>query len=250
MIGAFENRALAALRRGDAVTCIWLSLGSVAIAELAAECRPGAIVFDGQHGLWEKTTLHNAIALVAPVATPIVRVQANNAAMIGEALDSGAQGIIVPLVETAEQAAAAVAAAHYPPGGHRSGGGVRVLGDFAPYVAACATETMVGVMIETTRGLANAQAIIAVPGVDLVFIGPGDLALGLGPAAAKGLDPAMLHILSLCRARGVPCGLFTTSAEAAAARIAQGYALVVGDEDGRAARSSFAASLMRAGGAK
>ncbi len=250
MIGAFENRALAALRRGDAIACIWLSLGSVAIAELAAEARPGAILFDGQHGLWEKNALHTAIALVAPVSTPLVRVQANSAAMIGEALDSGAQGIIVPLVETAGEAAAAVAAAHYPPGGHRSGGGVRVVGDYRPYVEACATEVLVGVMIETARGLANAEAIIATPGIDLVFIGPGDLALALGPAADKGLDPAMAHILALCRARRMPCGLFTPNAEAAAARIAQGFAFVVGDEDARALRGSFGASLATAGGAK
>lgn len=249
MIGTFENRALAALRNGDAVACIWLSLGSPALAEIAAEARPGAVVFDGQHGLWEKNTLHQAIATVAPAATPIVRVQANTVAAIGEALDSGAQGIIVPLVETADEAAAAVAAAHYPPKGVRSGGGVRPLGDYGAYIAACSTQILVSVMIETARGLDNAADIIGTPGLDLVFIGPGDLALALGPDAASGLEPAMQHILGLCQAAGVPCGLFTTSAEAAAARIAQGFAFVVGEDDIHSARTGYARALGIAGGA-
>ncbi len=249
MIGTFENRALAALRKGDAVACIWLSLGSPALAEIAAEVRPGAVVFDGQHGLWEKTSLHHAIATVAPASTPIVRVQTNTVAAIGEALDSGAQGVIVPLVETAEEAAAAVAAAHYPPTGVRSGGGVRPLGDYAAYIAACSTQILVSVMIETAKGLDNAADIIATPGLDLVFIGPGDLALALGSDAATGLDPAMQHILGLCRAAGVPCGLFTTSPEAAAARIAQGFAFVVGEDDIHSARTGYARALATANGA-
>jgi 2-keto-3-deoxy-L-rhamnonate aldolase RhmA len=248
MIGTFENRALAALRSGDAVACIWLSLGSVALAEIAAEQRPGAVVFDGQHGLWERQALHHAIAAVAPVSTPVVRVQVNNIAAIGEALDSGAQGVIVPLVETADEAAAAVAAAHYPPLGVRSGGGVRPLGDFAGYLASCARQMLVGVMIETARGLANAGEIVATPGLDMVFIGPGDLALALGPDAAAGLEPAMQYILALCQAANVPCGLFTTSPEAAAARIAQGFAFVVAEDDIHAARTGYARSLGIAGG--
>ena len=247
MIGKFENRALAALRSGDAVACIWLSLGSTALAEIAAEACPGAVVFDGQHGLWEKQTLHHAMAVVTPVATPIVRVQSNSVAVIGEALDSGAQGVIVPLVETADEAAAAVSAAHYPPLGVRSGGGVRPLGDYAAYIGACSTQILVGVMIETARGLANAAAIVATPGLDMVFIGPGDLALALAPGAATALEPAMQHILALCQTAGVPCGLFTASAEAAAARIAEGFAFVVAEDDIHSARTGYARALDIAG---
>ncbi len=243
MIGHFDNTTLAALRQGKAVDCIWLSLGSVALAEIAAETRPGAVVFDGQHGLWERGTLHAAIAAVAPVATPLVRVQANSVAAIGEALDYGAQGVIVPLVESGEAAAAAVAAAHYPPHGVRSGGGLRPLGAMPAYVAAAAANILVAVMIETRAGLDHAEAIVATPGLDMVFIGPGDMALGLGADAAAGLEPAMQRVLDLCRARGLPCGLFTTSAEAAAARLAQGFRFVVADDDIRLARLGFARSL-------
>lgn len=240
MIGKFTNHALTRLRAGDGVACVWLSLGSTALAEIAAESSPGAIVFDGQHGLWERASLHAAIA-AAGNSTPLVRIQATSVAAIGEALDYGAQGVIVPLVDTAEQAAAAVAAAHYPPHGIRSGGGLRPLGAMAPYVAACETQILVSVMIETRDGLANAAAIAATPGLDMVFIGPGDLALQLGPDAD--LEGAIQSILAACRTAGVPCGLFTGTAEAARDRLAQGFAFVVADDDIRLARGGIARSL-------
>ena len=236
---SFTNVALEQLRRGQTVECVWLSLGSVALAEVAAESAPASIVFDGQHGLWERGTLHAAIAAAAP-ATPLVRVQANSVAVIGEALDSGAQGVIVPLVETAAEAAAAVAAAHYPPRGVRSGGAMRPLRDFGAYRGACDTGIMVAVMIETQAGLDNAAAIVATPGLDLVFIGPGDLGLAVGSAALEG---AMGSILAICNAQGVPCGLFTGSVDDARRRVAQGFTFVVAEDDIRLARGGIASSL-------
>ncbi len=243
MTGDFTNSALARLRGGEALSCVWLSLGSVALAEIAAENTPDAIVFDSQHGLWDKMTLHMAIAAATSTSTPIVRVAANVGHLIDEALDSGARGVIVPLVESAEQAAAAVAASQYPPLGTRSGGGVRPLSDFGAYSKACATQILVSVMIETQAGLDNAPGIIATPGVDMVFIGPGDLALALGEGAATMLEPAMQSILALCQAQGVPCGLFTGSVEDARRRRAQGFAFVVAEDDIRLTRGGIARSL-------
>lgn len=234
------NHALAELRAGHGIAAVWLTLGSVPLTEIAAEAAPAAIVFDGQHGLWDRAALHAAIAACG-TATPLVRVQANSAAMIGEALDHGAQGVIVPLVETAAEAAATVAAAHYPPRGLRSGGGLRPLRAMAENVAAAATQTLVAVMIETRTGLANAAGIAATPGIDLVFIGPGDLALQLGPGSD--LEGAIGSILAICRAAAVPCGLFTPSAAAARDRLAQGFAFVIADDDIRLARTGIAASL-------
>lgn len=240
MTGSFHNSALARIRAGQGVAAIWLSLGSAALAEVAAEAAPGAIVFDAQHGLWDRSALHAGIA-AARDCTPLVRVQANSVANIGEALDYGAQGVIVPLIDTAEQAALAVEAAHYPPHGCRSGGGLRPLAAMGGYAASCATEILVSVMIETRAGLANVAAIAATPGVDMVFIGPGDLALQLGPDAD--LEAAIQSILAACRTAGVPCGLFTATAEAARDRLEQGFALVIADDDIRLARSGFVRSL-------
>ena len=110
------------LDRGDTLGVAWLSLGSVAVAELAARARPDAIVLDLQHGLWERATMEQAIG-AAPSDIPVlVRVAENTPMAIGQALDAGAEGVIVPLVETAKQARKAVEAALYPPRGARSGG--------------------------------------------------------------------------------------------------------------------------------
>lgn len=233
--------ALAKLRAREPVRAIWLSLGLPALAEIAAEAAPDAIVLDCQHGDWSRGALLAAAAAARP-ATPLVRVAANTPEAIGTALDAGADGVIVPLVETAEAARAAIAAAHYPPHGIRSGGGLRPLRDFGGYVAA-SRQTLVAVMVETAVGLANIAEIAANIAFDtqsLVFIGPGDLALSVG---ADAVEPAIAQILAACQAANVPCGIFTSGPETASRRLAQGFALVVADDDIRLARTGFAASL-------
>ena len=237
---SFTNRALERLRAGEALGCVWLSLGAPALAEIAAEHAPDTIVFDGQHGLWDKTALRSAFGIAAVASTPLVRVAANIAHIIGEALDAGAQGVIVPLVESAAEAAAAVRSAHYPPHGNRSGGGVRPLADFAAYSAACARNILVAVMIETQAGLDNAAEIAATPGVDMVFIGPGDLGLAVG---ADALEPAIQSILATCRVQAMPCGIFTGSAENARRRVAQGFQFVVIEDDIRLVRGGISRAL-------
>ena len=223
----------ARIAAGESLGCLWLSLGSPAVAEIAAEAAPDAIIFDQQHGLWERGTLESAIGLVRHRTSPLVRVARNGALEIGSALDAGAVGVIVPLVETAEQAAQAVAAARFPPQGERSGGGVRPLQRFAPYVAEAVESTFVAAMIETADGLANAIAIAATPGLDMVFIGTGDLSLSLGcfPAGGPPLEAAIDTIAAACRAAGIACGIFTPYASMARERRRQGFTLTVLGDD-------------------
>jgi 2-keto-3-deoxy-L-rhamnonate aldolase RhmA len=170
-----QNPLLERLAAGGAVSCHWMALGSAAAAEVMAEARPDAIIFDTQHGLWDKQNLYSAFAAIRGKSQPVVRIADDSAAAIGEAYDLGAAGVIVPLVETAAQAKAIVQAAKYPPLGRRSAGGVRPMLDFNPYAAAANRSLLLGVMIETVAGLKNAAAIAAVPGVDLVFIGTGTI---------------------------------------------------------------------------
>jgi 2-keto-3-deoxy-L-rhamnonate aldolase RhmA len=135
----------------------WMSIGSPAIVELAASAGADVIVLDLQHGLWDRVGMEHAIGVAAPVTSVLVRVAENTAAAIGQALDAGAEGVIVPLVETAAETACAVAAACFPPHGTRSGGGLRPLSaGFPAYVEGARTRTMVGVMIETPLGVATA----------------------------------------------------------------------------------------------
>lgn len=233
-------------RAGEATAGLWLSLGSPAVAELAAESRPDVLVLDAQHGLWERTTLEWAIGQ-AGACPVLVRVARNRPELIGVALDAGATGIIVPLVDTAQAAAQAVSASRYPPEGTRSGGGIRPLRDMIGYIERSRAETLVCVMIETAEGLANAAAIAATPGIDMVFIGAGDLALSLGDSGA-GLENAIRHIREACTAAGVACGLYTPHVEAARRRAAEGFQLVIAADDASLLRQGFAAVRMVFGG--
>jgi 2-dehydro-3-deoxyglucarate aldolase/4-hydroxy-2-oxoheptanedioate aldolase len=158
-------------------------------------------------------------------------------------LDAGAAGVIVPLVETAEEAARAVGLSRYPPAGRRSAGGVRPLTAFGAYHRSAA-DTLVAVMIETAAGVSAAAAIAAVPGVDAVFIGTGDLALSLGCAPGDAAHAAACaSVLAACQAARMPCGAFTVSAADAAARRAQGYRLVVLENDIGLAVTGFGAAV-------
>jgi 4-hydroxy-2-oxoheptanedioate aldolase len=116
--------------------------------------------------------------LVAAPFAMIVRVSKNDHALIGRLLDSGADGVIVPMVSTAEEARAAVAACRYPPDGVRSFGPFR--GDLGLDLEAIQRRVSLFVMIETSEGLANVRDICAVEGIEGVYIGPADLSIGLG----------------------------------------------------------------------
>jgi 2-keto-3-deoxy-L-rhamnonate aldolase RhmA len=219
--------------RGDRLGAIWLSLGSAALAEMAGRVRPDLIVLDLQHGLWERKAVEAAIGAVPPEVPVLARVAENSPSAISQALDAGAEGVIVPLVESRKQAARAVKAARYPPLGERSGGGARPLADYVDYHAAAERGIIVAVMIETAKGVENAEKIAATQGVDLVFIGTGDLALSLGafPQMGGRHEDACRDIHAACRAAWTPCGIFTTSVEAAGRRRAEGYRLVVIADD-------------------
>ena len=221
------------LDRGDRLGVLWLAMGSTPMVEMAARAKPDAIVLDLQHGLWERRDLEAAVGIVPPEVPVLVRVAENSANAIGQALDAGAEGIIVPLVETEKQAARAVSFARFPPHGIRSGGGVRPLHDFVSYTEAAARGIVVILMIETARGVENAQQIAATEGVNMVFIGTGDLALSLGtfPASDPRHEEACATVLAACRKAWTPCGIFTSSLEAAIARRAQGYRMVVTAND-------------------
>lgn len=246
-----RNPTLDALRSGAADACAWLLLGAPAIAELAVTSGLATVVFDLQHGLWDRASLEAGIGAVRTTGTPLVRVAENTPFAIGSALDAGAVGVIVPLVDTAEQARAAVAAARYPPHGNRSTGGVRPLEDFAAYQRFAERGILVAVMIETAAAVAAVDAIAAVPGVDLLFVGPSDLGLSLAaerrPASA--FEDAVARVLAAGRAHGVPVGIFTPDAESARRRIDQGFRFVAASNDLGALRAGFTAAAARTGSA-
>ena len=143
------------------------------------------LLFDTQHSAWEIKQLRPSIETMrGKEAAPLVRVAANQAHLICFALDAGARGIIVPMVNTRAEAEAAVRACRYFPAGNRSNAGVRgEWGEFKSYrdyMDAVNNELVILPMIETNEALENLDAIASVPGVDVLLIGPSDFSIELG----------------------------------------------------------------------
>lgn len=229
------------------LAALWMMMGSATMIELASGAGADAIVIDAQHGLWDRASLESGVGAVAPGISALVRVAENTALAIGQALDTGAEGVIVPLVEDGAEAARAVAAARFPPQGTRSGGGVRPLASgFLDYCAIANERTVLGLMIETVRGVDNATAIARTPGVDFVLIGTGDLALSLGAGAGKtARDDACRTVSQACRDSGIPCAIFTATVDDAVARVREGYAMVVAANDVGVVSAGFGDAMRR-----
>jgi 2-keto-3-deoxy-L-rhamnonate aldolase RhmA len=235
---------------GVSVSVLWLALGSPALAEIAARAQPDAIVLDAQHGLWDRAGVEHAVGLAAPVPV-LVRVAANDATAIGQALDAGAEGVIVPLIESGEEAERAVSYARFPPRGIRSGGSLRPLANLPGYLANARRNTLVIAMIETAKGHRRARDIAEAEGLDMVLIGTGDLAISLGTGFAG--DPrheqACQDIRAACAAAWLPCGIFTGNAEEAARRRAEGWRMTVAANDLGVLAGGFGAAVAKVRGA-
>jgi len=247
------NRIRQKWNEGQPAIVAWLQIPSAFSAELMAAAGFDGAVVDLQHSVIDfSRAVEMLTAIEARGCEPIVRPSENGFSEIGKLLDAGASGIIAPLVDDAGGARELVDAIHYPPTGTRSLGPRRPLLRWGADYRNRTTELIVSFgMIETRAGLDNLDAILAVPALDGVFIGPSDLALALGcePAA----DPtdervleAIAHISDRAHAAGKRVGIFCGSAEAARARVEQGFDLVSVGTDaqmlGSAARSAFEVS--------
>lgn len=246
-----KNTALAKWRAGTQTIGVWLSLANTHSAELLANAGFDWAVVDCQHGLIDYTDLRVMLPAISTNDTiPMVRVPSNNAADIMKALDAGALGVIVPLVNNREEAAAAVAACKYPPDGWRSFGPVRAaLYGGEGYAAEANDEIACIVMIETKEGIENIDDIVTTPGLGGVYIGPSDLAYALGlPPLGDTDNPLHLDtveaILKACKTHGVPAGIHTSSLAFAQRRLEAGFDFVtLGTDAGflmRAASSELA----------
>ena len=170
------------VRAGETLLGAWLTLNDVGVAEIVARSGFDFVVIDMEHGLAGFDNLRNLIMAVEHHAAPMIRAKANAAEFISTPLDIGAAGVIVPRVNTAEEARAAVRWSKYPPLGRRGIGPYRVgdYGDPKDVFARANEEQMLWVQIEHADAVANAEEIVAVPGIDLFFIGRGDLAASMG----------------------------------------------------------------------
>lgn len=229
-----KNKIKEMWRAGKYATLGWLSISHGFSAEIMARQGFDALCVDLQHGTSELGSILPLLQAISQTDTvPVVRVAWNEPAAIMKALDLGAYGIIVPLVNNAEEAARAVAACRYPPVGIRSSGPVRALHyGGADYVAHANDEIVVMAMIETKEGIANLDAICATPGLDAVYIGPADLSFALGlPPRGDNPDPLHLEtcnkILAAAHKHGIKAVMHCASAAFAAGAIKRGFDMVM-----------------------
>ena len=189
-------------------------------AEVAAQAGLDFLCIDWEHAQIARDMIENLVRAADVHGVPaMVRVPGHAPEAVAAALDSGARGVLVPRVSTAAQARAAVKATRYPPRGERGVGPGRAAGygyRIPEYLAAANAQIVLALQVETAEGLANAEAIAATDGIDVVFVGPGDLSVSIdamGPSGAKKLGKAIETIIDAALAHGKIAGIFCARPE-------------------------------------
>ncbi len=238
--------------RGDrAALGFWSTVSEPLLLEALAAAGPDYVTIDMQHGTASESVLVSLVqAVTAGGSVPIVRVPELRPATIMKALDAGARGVIVPLVEDASEAALAVSACRYPPRGSRSYGPFRA--QIAHGTADPGTLEQVAtiVMVETRRGIDHLEAIVATEGVTAVYLGPSDLslALGLAPGSidAPTFGAVVERVLALCERHGVVPGIHCHDGMTARRWLERGFRMVTVAADMVSLRQAIASELARA----
>lgn len=210
-INHFKQR----LRSGQAQIGLWLGLADAYCAELAANAGFDWLLIDGEHAPNDLRGMLAQLQAVAPYPSQaMIRPVIGNTALIKQVLDIGAQTLLVPMVETAEQARQLVKAVHYPPTGVRGVGSALARASrwnsIAGYLDHADAQMCLLVQIENKEGLANLDEIVAVDGVDGVFIGPADLSAAMGhrgnpghPEVQAVIEDAIVRISKAGKAAGI-----------------------------------------------
>jgi 4-hydroxy-2-oxoheptanedioate aldolase len=227
------NRFKLALQQGRQQIGFFSTLGSPVLAELFAGCGFDWILIDTEHSPNDvPEVIAQLQAMAAFNVSPVVRPAWSDMVTVKRLLDAGAQTLLIPCVQSAEEARAAVSYTRYPPHGVRGVSGSSRAANYGlntSYLQTAETELCVIVQIETIEGLQNLEAIAATEGVDAVFIGPADLAASMGhigngqhPEVQAAVDDAFRRL----KAIGKPAGYLTLNEEEAQRRIGQGVAMV------------------------
>lgn len=231
----------------------WLSIPNTWVAEAVSRQGFDYVCIDLQHGMIDYSDASELIlAIHAGGSLPLARVPSRDAADVGRLLDAGARGVIVPLVESVADVEAAVRACRYPPVGRRSYGPNRAALHGGPDYFDGANEDVLCIpMIETREALDDLERLLAVPGIDAVYVGPNDLSLALGlRPGADNPDPyqsAYRRIAAACAHAGVVAGIHA-NADLAAKHAGSGYRMITVSADASALVRGVAADLRKARG--
>lgn len=232
------NQVREKLQRGEPALGAWLSLPCVPSARIMTRLGFDWLVVDMEHTAHNPTLMADIVATIADAGTcaPIVRIPTNSVEWFKWALDAGAWGVVVPMVNTREEALRAVDCAKYPPVGNRSIGGVFGpygfgIADWPTYARTANEEILIIVQIESEDALKNLDDILSVPGIDVAFVGPNDLhaQIGLTPSS-DGAEPEFLSALErikdAARKNHVATGIFSSNGETSAERVRQGFQMI------------------------
>lgn len=211
----------------------WLSSASPIVADALRDLPFDWLLVDTEHAPANAETVAATLALLRAGGTaPLVRVGSVDPYPIKQALDAGAEGILVPLVSTAAQARAAVAASKYPPLGARgaaASAASRYGRELGTYLRTANESVLVGVQIETREALDNLDAIAEVDGVDLLFVGPQDLAMSLGLVDARAHDEvraAMRRVIATAARTGRAAGTLAATPEEKRVAVELGFRFI------------------------
>ncbi len=229
------------LRRGEPSFGTWLSLGDLYATRIMARLGFDWLTLDLEHSAIDWSQAAAIFAVVAEAGcVPLARVPQGSHDYIKRVLDAGAWGIVVPMVNTPEQARVAVAAAKYPPEGNRSlGGGMHCLNFDATageYYAQANDQILVVLQTESPLGVENAEAIYSLPGVDAIFVGPVDLRANMRKpdgteATDEEFEATIQRVIEVGRKVGTPTGMHVMDAQTALRRAEQGMQFIaVGSE--------------------
>jgi 4-hydroxy-2-oxoheptanedioate aldolase len=222
------NTAKQRMLAGQAALGTVLGLGSATAAGIIARAGFDFVLLDYQHGEWDDAAALAAFrAISLGDAVPMARVRQNDFYTIGRALDRGALGIVVPMVNSAAEARAAAYAMRYPPAGGRSYAGALAVHYGSDYDTWADREVFLAVQIESAEAAERAEEILAVDGVDGCWIGPNDLARSLGvKLGASAHTDAILRVAEACRRTKKIPGIYTRDPAEALLRLEQGFLFV------------------------
>ena len=223
-----------AVRRGDLHLSTFCQLPNPDVIEALAKTKLDSFILDMQHGMYDEQAVLAGVAAATLEGKPaFVRLPVDSGGLASRVLDFGAAGVVCPMVNTVADAERLVSYSKFPPVGFRSWGPRRAIplsGLNGPGYLAKANELNLAIaMIETRQALDNLDAILAVPGIDGVFVGPSDLSVSLSSGStldSPDVAPALDHVAERAKAAGKFAGIFAISPAYASDCVARGYSFI------------------------